>query len=243
MPDFYHAFVHIAFELLGVVLGVIYYQRLKKQNPISSNNLHGSIVIFALVWSAFFGSKLVGFLEHPELWKKSLENPILFFSAKSILGGLFFGMLGIELAKSFLKINKSTGDLFCYPVILAIMVGRVGCFLAGLHDHTYGTETSFWTGYDFGDGIRRHPTQLYEIVFLGLLWLLLIWFQRNYEFKNGLSFKIFMIFYAIWRFTAEYIKPVEQIEVISLTAIQVTSILILFYYLLHFSGLGKARAS
>jgi phosphatidylglycerol---prolipoprotein diacylglyceryl transferase len=46
----------------------------------------------------------------------------------------------------------------------AIAVGRLGCFFSGIEDRTYGTPTDLPWGYDFGDGILRHPVELYEAV-------------------------------------------------------------------------------
>lgn len=65
--------------------------------------------------------------------------------------------------------RASTGDLYAIPLALGIAIGRVGCFLTGLPDNTYGTATALPWGINFGDGIPRHPTQLYEVLFLLLL--------------------------------------------------------------------------
>ena len=60
-----------------------------------------------------------------------------------------------------------------WPIAVGLAIGRVGCFLAGLHDDTYGLPTALPWGVDFGDGTPRHPTQLYEIaVVLPLGWAL-----------------------------------------------------------------------
>ena len=50
----------------------------------------------------------------------------------------------------------------------ASMVGRWGCFLSGLEDQTHGTPTALPWGHDFGDGMLRHPVQLYESFAMGL---------------------------------------------------------------------------
>ena len=87
---------------------------------------------------------------------------------KTIVGGLHGGWAGVELAKWRLGIRHSTGDVFVFPLIFGMSVGRIGCFLTGLPDHTYGNHTSLPWAVNFGDG-PRHPTQLYDIVFLCLL--------------------------------------------------------------------------
>src|SRR5258707_11788923 len=55
-----------------------------------------------------------------------------------------------------------TGARFALRLAVGIAIGRIGCFLAGLDDFTYGTPTTLPFAHDFGDGIARHPVQLYE---------------------------------------------------------------------------------
>ncbi len=54
-------------------------------------------------------------------------------------------------------------------------IGRVGCFLTGLSDATCGVRTDLPWGVDYGDGVPRHPAQIYEILFLlalgTMLWI------------------------------------------------------------------------
>ena len=68
--------------------------------------------------------------------------------------------------KRYIGLRTSTGDLYSIPLALGIAIGRIGCFLTGLSDNTYGIPTSLPWAINFGDGIPRHPTQLYEILFL-----------------------------------------------------------------------------
>lgn len=84
---------------------------------------------------------------------------------KTIVGGLLGSWFAVELGKKLEGITTRTGDLFAIPLCIGIAVGRVGCLLAGLADDTYGKPTSLLWAVDFGDGIARHPTQAYEILF------------------------------------------------------------------------------
>jgi prolipoprotein diacylglyceryltransferase len=85
---------------------------------------------------------------------------------KTIVGALAFGLVSVELMKRYIGLRQSTGDLYAIPLALGIAIGRIGCFLTGLADNTYGTPTALPWAINFGDGIPRHPTQLYEIIFL-----------------------------------------------------------------------------
>src|SRR6201999_2912276 len=95
------------------------------------------------------------------------------WGGKTIVGGLIGGLLTVEYAKKKMGFAGRTGDLFALPLCVGIAVGRIGCFLAGLNDYTYGSVTSLPWGIDFGDGMKRHPAQLYEIIFLVCLGLFL----------------------------------------------------------------------
>jgi phosphatidylglycerol:prolipoprotein diacylglycerol transferase len=122
------------------------------------------------VAGAAIGSRLLFFLEDPQLTWYNLHNPAYLAGGKTIVGALAFGLLTVELTKRYIGLRQSTGDLYAIPLALGIAIGRIGCFLTGLSDNTYGTPTNLPWAVNFGDGIPRHPTQLYELAFLlGLL--------------------------------------------------------------------------
>jgi prolipoprotein diacylglyceryltransferase len=61
-------------------------------------------------------------------------------------------------------------------------------------------------GVNFGDGIRRHPTQLYESVLMIPLGVWLMWRGRR-PHAEGELFRLFMLVYLTFRFFVEFIKP------------------------------------
>jgi phosphatidylglycerol---prolipoprotein diacylglyceryl transferase len=123
-------------------------------------------VIAAAVAGAALGSKVLFWFEDPELTWHNLTNPAYLTGGKTIVGALVLGLITVELAKRYIGLRTSTGDLYAIPLVLGIAIGRIGCFLTGLSDNTSGTSTNLPWAVDFGDGIPRHPTQLYEIIFL-----------------------------------------------------------------------------
>lgn len=126
----------------------------------------------------------------------------------SIAGAVAGGIVAVELFKLARGIRGSTGGQFAAPLALGIAVGRLGCFFAGLPDYTYGTPTDLPWGVDFGDGIARHPVQLYEsatmLLFLAAYLLAL---QRNSRFVRRQGFYLFAGWYAVQRFAWEFLKP------------------------------------
>jgi prolipoprotein diacylglyceryltransferase len=159
-------------------------------------------------------------------------------SGKTIVGGLVGGLITVELIKRYTRVRSSTGDLYAIPLALGIAVGRIGCFLTGLADNTYGDPTSLPWGINFGDGVSRHPTQLYEIVFLlGLTPMLYVILKsvstkpRTYlqAFACGDVFKLFMIGYLCFRFFCDFIKPYPKVF-LGLQGIQWACLIALLYY-------------
>jgi prolipoprotein diacylglyceryltransferase len=147
----------------------------------------------------------------------------ILLGGKTIAGGLAGGWAGVEVVKRDQRIADSTGDRFVFPILLGLSIGRVGCFLTGLADHTYGVATNLPWGVDFGDGVRRHPTQLYEIVFaMALAAVLLLRMQRPR--RDGELFRLFMLGYFAWRFCVEFIKPRETYG--GLSPIQIFSFIV-----------------
>jgi prolipoprotein diacylglyceryltransferase len=130
----------------------------------------------------------------------------------SIAGAIAGGIVGAEGYKLARGIKGSTGLVFVAPLATGIAIGRWGCFLSGLPDYTYGIPTSLPWGVDFGDGIPRHPVQLYEsFAMLGFL----IWFiwqlGRRAPLVLRSGFHLLVGFYSIQRFLWEFLKPYPKV--------------------------------
>jgi prolipoprotein diacylglyceryltransferase len=103
-------------------------------------------------------------------------------------------------------VTQSTGDAFVFPLVVGTAIGRMGCFLTGLSDRTYGTVTALPWGIDFGDGLPRHPTQLYEIGFLIVLGIFLAWYRQS-DPPSGRLFQLYFVGYLGFRFVVDFLKP------------------------------------
>ncbi len=134
---------------------------------------------------------------------------------KTVTTGLIGAYIGVELAKLFLGVRVKTGDAFALPLALALAVGRWGCLFNGC---CHGTPTDLPWGVDFGDGIRRHPTQIYESLFHLSMALLLIQMIRHGWLRNQ-RLKLYLICYGIYRFLTEFIRP-EPVYAVGLTYFQ-----------------------
>lgn len=220
---------HLLFETLGYFLGyrLFAFLRKRQQDKIPDKN-RVWIIIGAAAGGLVF-SRLIGALEDPHAWAVS-EHPFLYlYASKTIIGGLLGGLLGVEVIKKIIGEKSSSGDLFTYPLMFALGIGRIGCFSMGVYEPTFGIPSDLPWAMDLGDGIPRHPVALYEILFLGMLATLLLLLERRFQFRSGIRFQFFMIAYLLFRFCIEFIKPSQPIF-LGFGTIQFVCILGLAYY-------------
>lgn len=219
---------HLLFEGLAYFIGlrIFWLMRRRGTDPVQVANRIW--VIAGAAAGGAIGSKLLYLLEDPARTLTELGNLAYLMGGKTVVGGLLGGLIGVEYVKRRIGERQSTGDLFTVPLMAGLIIGRVGCFLTGLADNTHGVATSLPVGIDFGDGIYRHPTQLYEIAFLlaGIGWVL---WRRRRPYISGDLFRGFMIGYLLLRMGVEFIKPYPT-PYAGLTAIQVACLAGLFYY-------------
>ena len=218
--------IHYLFETLAFIVGIrIYYYQKKKIKDFISDENRLYILLGAMI-GALIGSRLVAVLESPVyLSQISLMS---LYQSKTIAGGFLGGLFGVEIAKKIIKVNIASGDLYVFPIIIAVFIGRIGCFLSGTKEPTFGIETTFFTGMNLGDGLKRHPVMLYEMVFM-LVLLIIFRLLKTKELINGDRFKFFMILYFLFRFMVEFIKPYHPIF-LNLSSIQWSALIIFVYY-------------
>lgn len=232
--------VHPILETVGIFIGMRYYFFLKRRKPGNLKGIKSISILIGAMIGGFLGSKLIGNLENPNLLFQA-ENPVTFFwSNNTIIGGLAFGLIGVEVAKKIIGHKESTGDLMVFPLILAMIIGRIGCFLTGVYEPTFGLPTEFPLGMNLGDGIKRHPVALYEIIYLVLLFISLQFIKRKYDFQSGLLFQLFMLNYFSFRFFMEYLKPKYSV-IGDLGTLQIVCILVILYYLYKIQSQSNAN--
>ena len=130
----------------------------------------------------------------------------------SVVGALIGAIVAVEFYKALRQIRGSTGRIFVGSFSLGVVIGRFGCLFAGLPDRTYGTPTSLPWGVDLGDGVSRHPVQIYEsgamAAFL-VVYLLGLKTRAPWAMRRG--FYVMCIWYGVQRFCWEYLKPYPRL--------------------------------
>jgi prolipoprotein diacylglyceryltransferase len=205
-----HPALHPLFEGLGYVAGYLVFRRARKRRgdvvglPERWNVLAGAAV------GALVGSRLLGLAEQwptvQAAWRAGRLSSLLFSpGGKTVVGGLLGAWIGVELVKKLGGIRERTGDHFALPLCVGIAVGRVGCFVAGPADDTYGKPATLPWAVDFGDGIGRHPVQGWVV-------------SRDWSWPEGARFRVFLAGYLGWRLAIDFLKP--QPLVVGLNLIQ-----------------------
>jgi prolipoprotein diacylglyceryltransferase len=201
--------IHLLFDLLAYAIGTFLVLKVFKNRTqrIENENIRYAYYTTVIV-GAFFGAFMVGSINT----YISLASNGSFILGKSILGAIIGGIVAVELFKKVMHIKGSTGAYFVLSLAIGIAIGRVGCFLSGLDDYTYGIATNSFLAYDFGDGIPRHPVQLYEslTMFLFFIYVVYIYFKDQKYFEKYI-FYLFILLYATQRFVWEFLKPYETI--------------------------------
>jgi prolipoprotein diacylglyceryltransferase len=219
--------LHAFFETLGYVAAGLVYARLKRHDVLAQET-RWTVIAGAAVGAAI-GSRLLFWLCRPSLTLAHLADVHYLFGGKTIVGGLLGGWIGVELTKKMAGIRRSTGDLFVFPLLIATAIGRIGCFLAGPQDATYGDPTSLPWGIAIGDGVRRHPVALYEIAFLLALAPLLRFVQQRSRVE-GDTFRVYLSAYLLFRLCIDFIKPEPPPLFAALSAIQWACVAGLLWY-------------
>jgi phosphatidylglycerol---prolipoprotein diacylglyceryl transferase len=213
---------HLLFELLAyAVAAVVYWRRRRALGDHVSTEARWALAAAAVV-GAVVGSRMLFWFEDPQRTLAHLTNLPYLAGGQTIVGGLIGGWIGVEWRKRRVGLQQPTGDLFAIPIALGAAVGRIGCFLSGLPDGTYGLPASVPWAIDLGDGIPRHPTALYESAFMLALAFALMCFERRAAV--GELFLGLIAAYLAFRAVVDFWKPGVPLAA-GLTAIQVACVI------------------
>ena len=140
-------------------------------------------------------------------------------------GGMSFhgGLLGVILASVWFA-KKNNQDPYLYLDVVSIVApigiffGRVANFI---NSELYGIETSLPWGVKFikVDDLYRHPSQLYEAFFEGIiLFVILLYLRKKFLMRSpGFISGMFLFIYSTFRFLIEFLRvPDEQLGYILL---------------------------
>ncbi len=207
-------FIHTAFDILSWAAGLLCIKfastRITGEEELKTRALRrergyiASASTGAVLGAYFFGTLnwTVGQINSGS-WSWTTLKP-----SHSVAGALFGGILAVEFYKLARNYHSSTGAIFVPALALGIAIGRVGCFLSGVSDGTFGSETTVTWAHDFGDGVLRHPVQLYESAcMIPMAIASFLWCSGNPVTFTRYAFYAFVAYYSAQRFVWEYFKP------------------------------------
>ena len=218
--------------IIGIILGWIYCKKrlIKDQHIINLFDDYITYLIVGIILGGRFGYTLLYNIKY------YLENPfeilMIWNGGMSFHGGLVGVIIATLLFSNKNKINQFIFlDLVALSAPIGIFFGRVANFI---NSELIGRATDLPWSVQFVliDNIKRHPSQLYEAFFEGIILFLLLryFFRKNYLQSPGKISALFLIFYSLFRFFAEFFRsPDPQIGylILNLTLGQLISILFL----------------
>ena len=219
----------VALAILSIVLWLLW--RVKRGAKLSND----TVLVAALVGipSGVVVSKLLHVID---MWDYYIQNPGLIVSAGGLTayGAILGAALGIWIYSRFSNLNFGYfADLVAPAVVLAqAVIGRIGCTINGC---CYGLETSLPWGvvYTHPDslaplGVAIHPTQVYEIIFGLVVFVVLIKLRERFK-PEGSLFLIYLTLYALWRVGMDFLRPgtpflfgLHQARIISIIVLLIT---------------------
>jgi phosphatidylglycerol:prolipoprotein diacylglycerol transferase len=205
---------YAVFMLLSFVVFLIAYLQMPKSAGVIALPVWKRLL---LMLAGFIGGSLGAKL--PFTWS---DSGVWLADGKTITTGLIGGYLGVELAKLALGLRVKTGDAYALPLALGLAVGRWGCYFNGC---CAGVATDLPWGVDFGDGVRRHPTQVYESIF-HLSMALVLWQMLRRDALRFQRLKVYLIAYGTYRLLTEFIRP-EPAWWLGLTYYQCVALLLI----------------
>ncbi len=183
-----------------------------------------------------------------------LHHPVQIFATWQ--GGMSFhgGCLGVLLAGFYYcrrhKLDYwKTADLYVVTVPIGLGLGRIGNFING---ELYGriSEVPWAMVFPGGGPAPRHPSQLYEAFFEGIILFSILWavkdrpWRKDHPWPHGSMLALFLCLYGTFRFLIEFVRePDPQLGIVFLgmTMGQLLSLAMFFFGVMLYGFLKRQK--
>ncbi len=234
---------------IGFLLGIWLAARRAKKEGLNPDRILDLGVYLLL--AAIIGSRLLYVLTS---WNELSQNPLDMFAIWK--GGLVFygGVLAaVPVGIWFVRKHElpvwKTADIIAPYAALAHAFGRLGCFFAGC---CYGTPCNGPLCITFSDphslaprGVPLFPSQLAESGGELLIFVLLLALRRHKKF-DGQLFWLYLVFYAVLRFSLEFFRGDADRGLYfggAISQSQIIAVVMVVFSLIILWKLGKARGA
>ena len=215
--------LEIRWYSLAYIFGILFAWIYCKKILIEDKNLSRLFddLISYLIIGIILGGRLgyVFFYNLKYYLNNLIEIPMIWHGGMSFHGGLIGIIVATIIFSKKYNIDKYIFlDLISASAPIGIFLGRIANFI---NSELYGRPSDMPWSVIFKkiDSIPRHPSQLYEAAFEGLIlfFIIFLFTKKNYLSKPGLISSLFLIFYSIFRFIIEFYRvPDEHLSFIIL---------------------------
>jgi len=222
--------IMIALGIIVLILCTLW--QVKKGARVSNDTVFAAALVG--IPSGIIISRLLHVIDQ---WSYYIHHPgqIIGGSGLTIYGAVLGAALGVWIFSKFSNFRFSYfADVLAPGIILAQVIGRVGCLLNGC---CYGTECSLPWGiiYTSPDslasiGVAVHPTQVYEIIYLLIMFSVLLILKGRLR-PDGSIFAIYLALYSVWRLGIDFMREgtaflfgLHQAQVIAIIILLITII-------------------
>ncbi len=208
----------LMFIVAFIIAGLLFYLEARKKGVSQDTVLK---ILLLILIGAIVGGRLFFVLENLSVF---IAKPLSIFAyglgGETSYGGIILAVLFVWL---YLRKNKEINfsqvlDMTAPYLALGLAIARIGCFL---NWDDFGIQSTLPWAIKVGNDIARHPTQLYELIYCGIIFGLLIWFKKiktsgkESGFKRmlnkpGAMFLIFLILYSVFRFFNDFLRVYEH---------------------------------
>jgi len=194
--------------LLGFVAAYMLIRHLVRLRNLALDKNAVSDLLFYGVLGVVLGGRLGYVLFYNPL--QYLSRPLDIFAIWQ--GGMSFhgGLLGVVIASLIFCRRRTlpillTGDILVTSAPIGLGLGRLGNFING---ELWGRVTDHPWGMVFPGGgvLPRHPSQLYEAFFEGLVLFVILYLLHRRKVTAGIPFFSFFIGYGLFRFLIEFVR-------------------------------------
>ncbi|MGC9337761.1 MAG: prolipoprotein diacylglyceryl transferase [Candidatus Cloacimonadia bacterium] len=193
--------------IISFIIAYFWLKRKYRKRGVGLKENEFESLFFYIILGVLIGGRL-GYVVFYNL-KEYLQNPLEIFAVWH--GGMSFhgGMIGtIFFTYLFARHHKYNFYKLADPAVviapLGLALGRLGNFI---NAELYGRPTNLPWGMLFpGETQPRHPSQLYELLFEGIILFLILFFMEKKKPKDGVLFWSFLFFYGIFRLFIEFFR-------------------------------------
>ena len=232
--------IEIRWYSLSYIIGIIFGWYYCKKKLITEERYKPLFddYIFYLILGIIIGGRLgYVFIYNLDYYLNNLHEILFIWQ-----GGMSFhgALVGIIFATYYFSIKHKIDifyflDLVALSAPIGIFFGRISNFI---NSELYGRETDiFWSvKFILVDNLNRHPSQIYEAIFEGIiLFVLLNFIFINQNKRSGYISSLFLIFYSIFRFFIEFTREPDThigLLMFNLSLGQIISLIVLLLGLL-----------